>query len=72
MTQRLTREVEGADPPAGRHRSVMVDVQVRHPLVVLLQHQEHRVQEVDQLADVEDPASVGQPYRLGVVTDLDG
>ena len=49
----------------------MVHVQVRQPLVVLLQHEEHRVQEVDQLADVEEPAGVGESEGVVAVGDLD-
>ena len=66
-----TWEVERANPPSRGHGAVVVHVQVGHPLVVLLQHEEYRVQEVDQLADVEEPAGVEQPHRVGVHGDVD-
>ena len=46
-------------------------MQVRQSPVVLFQHQEHRVQEVDQLADVEQPAGVGEAQRTIAVGHLD-
>ena len=50
----------------------MVDVEVRHPPVILPQHHEHCVQEVDHLAADKHPEDAGQTGGPGVCGDFDG
>lgn len=51
-----------ADPPERKHRAMVVDVQKRQLIVLLAQHKEQRIGELEAFGEVEPPNGTRNLY----------
>lgn len=65
-------EVFDAEKGQGNHTCVVIDVQERHMVLLLLQHEEHRVQKVNDFGQEIQVAHLGDLHGVIIVRVIDG